>query len=168
MVENVPREYDIEVHQIKQGMENDLTSMATNVSCTELQASYAHTKELNKNSKKKDDHTFKAIMQCDDTAVGTFLVKQFKGSCDKCGKYGHRSVDCQDKQADGKIKGTDGKAADKGRQFNDKCQYCGKHGNRKEECCKRVMEMATSALDKQQDTRVRVDNKDYKRYNELG
>ena len=43
-----------------------------------------------------------------------------------------------------------------------------KHGHKKEECRKRVTEMATSALDKQQDARVGADNEDYESYDELG
>ena len=101
-------------------MENDPTNVTIKVLCTELQVRFACTKETNKNSKKKDGHTLKAIMRYNDAALGTFLVKQFKGSYNKYDKYGHKSIDCQDKQVNDNIKGTDGKAASNGCQFNGK------------------------------------------------
>jgi len=81
---------------------------------------YAHINKSTKNSKKKDKHALKAIMQYDDVALGAFLVKKFKGSCNKCGKYGHKSVDCQDKPTNNTMKGTGDIAEGNAHKFHGK------------------------------------------------
>ena len=58
-------------------MESDPTSVTIKVLRTELQVRYDHIKELNKISKKKDEHALKAVIQYNDAALGVFLVKQF-------------------------------------------------------------------------------------------
>ena len=77
VIAKFPKEYKIEVHQIKHDMESDPTSVTIKVLRTELQVRYDHIKELNKNSKKKDEHALKAVIQYNDATLGVLLVKQF-------------------------------------------------------------------------------------------
>jgi hypothetical protein len=50
----------------------------------------------------------------DETAL---VTHQFKGTCSKCGKYGHKGVDCR-----------------YGMGFTGMCYYCGKTGHTKPDC----------------------------------
>mmetsp|Transcript_812 Transcript_812/g.1694 ORF Transcript_812/g.1694 Transcript_812/m.1694 type:complete len:123 (+) Transcript_812:212-580(+) len=103
-------------------------------------------------------------MKYNGAALGAFLVKQSKGLCNKCRKYGHKSVDCQDKQTDNNMKDTGDITEGK---FHGKCHYCVMNGHKKGECPKRAAEMAANALDEQLDDQVRADEEDIKSYDEL-
>ena len=110
----IPKEYKIEVDQVEHNREKDPAKVTINVLQTILWARFACIKEQNKNSKK------------------TFLVRPFKGSCNKYGRYFHKSIDCQDKQVNNKGIGTGNKAVSKGHQCNNKCHHCGEHTHKKE------------------------------------
>ena len=62
VIANFPKEYEIKIHQIKYDMEKDPTKVTIEVLRTELRARNNRITELNKNSKKKDEHALKAIM----------------------------------------------------------------------------------------------------------
>ena len=57
------------------------------------------------------------------------FVKQFKGTCNKCGKYGHKGADCKSQQSGGT------------RSFSGKCYHCGKQGHRKADCRDRLKKL---------------------------
>ena len=57
--------------------------------------------------------------------------KGFKGTCNFCGKCGHKGVDCfKRKNNEGEAK----PAAETQSKFGGKCWICGKPGHRKSEC----------------------------------
>ena len=58
-----------------------------------------------------------------DKALAAFL-KQYKGNCTKCGKYGHKSAYCPEK-----LKGADDQAVPMYRQFKGNCFWRGKKGH---------------------------------------
>jgi hypothetical protein len=80
--------------------------------------------------------TFEALSELDKTALAAF-IKQFKGLCNKCGKYGHKSADC--KTNNNKDDNHNNKS---GGNNNIKCFYCGKFGHKKVDCRKRKADIA--------------------------
>ena len=74
-----------------------------------------------------------------DTAFAAY-IKQFKGTCRNCGKYGHKSDSCPDKKTS-TTNSSDGKQPSGGR-FNGKCHYCGIYGHKKIDCKKLRSEIA--------------------------
>ena len=72
----------------------------------------------------------------------SLFVKQFKGLCNKCVKFGHKGADCQSNG----VKSTDKTEKSPG-LFNGKCYFCGFRGHRKADCKlrKQKQEMADVA-----------------------
>jgi gag-polypeptide of LTR copia-type len=58
------------------------------------------------------------------------MQKRFKGTCNKCGKKGHKAEDCWSKDNE---KVEDGGTA----RFNGKCHYCKKVGHKEQDCFKK-------------------------------
>ena len=54
------------------------------------------------------------------------FAKQFKGTCNNCGQYGHKGVDCPQKTRTRKPEGRD-----QGKLI---CWYCGEEGHTREKC----------------------------------
>jgi gag-polypeptide of LTR copia-type/Zinc knuckle len=61
----------------------------------------------------------------EDTGFVGQFKKQFKGRCNKCGRYGHKSNDCKSDQLNG---------------FKGKCNYCGILGHKENDCRKKKRE----------------------------
>eukprot|EP00435_Cladocopium_sp_Y103_P054329 s305_g17.t1 len=65
---------------------------------------------------------------------------KFEGTCNNCGKYGHRSRDCWSVPAKGQSGGKgasssrSASASPKKEKFTGKCNYCGKPGHKKADC----------------------------------
>ena len=68
------------------------------------------------------------------------MTVKFDGTCNNCGKHGHRSRDCWSKPKGGKgqpASSTSRSASSspkKGEKFNGKCNNCGKVGHKKADC----------------------------------
>ena len=63
----------------------------------------------------------------DDAALAAF-VKQFKGTCNNCGQYGHKKVNCPE------LATSDESESPKLRKFKGKYFYCGKQGHMARNC----------------------------------
>ena len=69
--------------------------------------------------------------------MALYASSQFKGTCNFCGKYGHKAVDCKQKKKKGKDnkKNQDNKKdKDKKKKFTGKCIYCDKVGHKWQDC----------------------------------
>jgi Reverse transcriptase (RNA-dependent DNA polymerase)/gag-polypeptide of LTR copia-type len=81
-----------------------------------------------------------------EKAFAGFGKGQFKGRCHKCGKQGHKSVDCYSKfpkkNDDGQSKGNYKKNGGSSGGFKGECHYCHKPGHKKSECRKRQADLA--------------------------
>ena len=65
-------------------------------------------------------------------AEDALISTQFKGMSRKCGKYGHKGVDCPEKKLETPSSNTTGT-----KKFNGNCRYCGKKGHKEAECRKK-------------------------------
>ena len=63
--------------------------------------------------------------------------KQFKGTCNKCGKIGHKACECRSETNHDKSKPDKGKMKKK---FPGKCCNCGLHGHKRQDCRKKAKE----------------------------
>jgi hypothetical protein len=61
---------------------------------------------------------------------------RWKGKCNKCGKQGHKAVDCRSNGA----RANKDKAGKGGKQFDGKCHYCQKTGHHASNCFKKKRE----------------------------
>ena len=66
---------------------------------------------------------------------GSKGLRGFKGTCNFCGTYGHKGVDCFKRKNNG---GDAKPAAEAQSKFGDKCWICGMPGHRKSECCRNL------------------------------
>ncbi len=73
--------------------------------------------------------------------VALVASQQFKGKCNHCGKYGHKAVNCRERNRVPKEKETakDGKPP---ARFTGECFYCHKKGHRAADCFKKKADVA--------------------------
>ena len=90
----------------------------------ELRIKYA----VLKNRAKKEENESDSEESDDETAEEKAMrayYQPFKGKCHKCGKMGHKSYQCDEKEAN---------SNERSRKFNGKCHQCGKYGHKKVDC----------------------------------
>ena len=91
-----------------------------------------------------------AAMDQDEVAA---WVKTFKGTCNKCDKYGNKGSDCpgqasnQGAAGGSKNNNNNGGKGKKKRKFNGKCHNCGKWGHVKADCRSLKRDQANLAQD---------------------
>ena len=141
VLNNLPVEYDLVTIDLEKKLMNTGSGALTIEETSDaLGARYSVLHERSTDVKKRDK------------ALAAFM-KQFKGMCRNCGKYGHKSSDCPDRK-DGERPATAGTQAStvtsesdtKKRKFRGQCWSCGKYGHTKMECPK-LQNMANQALD---------------------
>ena len=95
---NLPEEYEVTVNNIS----NDIKA-SRNISVEDvreqLNARFDWIKDHAKESERSPNEKalaelFGKLDKLDEAGLVAF-VKRFKGSCNKCGKYGHKGVDCR-------------------------------------------------------------------------
>ena len=172
-VAKLDSDYDIVVHQIEHDIENDLISITLEALKTELRSRYAHLKDQWKKLDVADEHALSTVMGYDEEAWVAFL-KQFKGSCNACRKYGHKIVDCPDRKpaahstSGNKAAGSNvGGSENGGSRIKGKCDHCGIYGHMKQDCRKRIAEMASGALGEKVDHGGAM-SEDISSFDELG
>ena len=141
VLENLPEEYKVVVQGLKDKLKDPLTAPTIEQICTKLNVRYKRL--IGKAEKIEEEQAFVAF------------CKQFKGTCNTCGKYGHKGLDCPERKennSEGKNEGTGGKD----RLSNDmkskiRCYYCKKKGHMKADCRKwkatKAAEQAKNAID---------------------
>ena len=102
---------------------------------------------LREELRRRYDSDIKDNMSEDEEESDTALfAKQFKGRCHRCGKWGHKSTECKDK--DNKGKGGATKTNGGGNKNSKKCTHCGRTGHLIDQCWKKQKEdKATLATD---------------------
>jgi hypothetical protein len=85
----------------------------------------------------------------------------FKGNCNKCGKRGHKAVDCKSKAKKGEDKkpasGNSGSTESKPDMSNVSCNYCKEKGHMKDTCPKLAAKKAKAEADKGEVGLISVD-----------
>jgi len=117
ILNNLPSEYDV----ILDGLENRLTlDDADNDKLTVEDI----REKLNMRYERIKQHEKYEMENEHEKALKASVY--FKGTCHNCGKYGHKSAFCPDKDGDGEKKGNG--------RLNGTCHYCGKRGHHQREC----------------------------------
>ena len=93
-------------------------------------------------------------------------MSNFKGNCNKCGKYGHKSVDCPSNNPQNNGNGNGNREAGTPKvPFKGKCHHCGKYGHKKFECnTRKAEEKGACAKDEDED----VEMQDNESIDEIG
>ena len=80
---------------------------------------------------------------------------RWKGKCNKCGKQGHKAVDCRSNGNGANKSKTGNKSGGGGKKFDGKCHYCQRTGHRASDCFKKKRdqggEQANAAKDSDKD-----------------
>jgi len=119
IIGNLPKEYDIEVHEFETMMDDGNKSLDVEFIKKKLKTKYDKM-NLNEEKEEEKEETNKSL-----------ITGRFKGRCFNCGKYGHKASDCR-------LKGNDRDTNDKRRKsFNGKCSYCGIYGHHVDNCWKK-------------------------------
>jgi hypothetical protein len=105
-----------------------------------MQAHYRYLQKLggkdNDNRGEEAEHALQA---------GHGYKKQFKGKCNKCGKWGHKASDCGKQHSNKSRFYTKGQNGGDKPKFNGNCNYCGKPGHKEFQCFKKKREEGESA-----------------------
>ena len=129
--------YDIAVNELESQLVADSTKVDTELVRTKFRQAYERSKEQDKRSftGKRGEKAFSALMdameELDEKAMAAF-IKQFKGTCNGCGEYGHKKANCPQGNGDGE-------------KINGLCFYCGRGRHKKKDCEKRMADMAAKA-----------------------
>ena len=120
ILNNVPKDYDIEVSKFEDKLENGTLTLETIRSGFNLRF-----EKNNEDAGEKEE---------EETALGAF-AKQFKGKCWKCGTYGHKGADCKKSgKGNNNGKGNNGSNNNGGGRFSGQCHYCKKPGHKIADC----------------------------------
>ena len=131
---NLPEGYEVTVNDISNDIKANRNISVEDVR-EQLNARFDWIKDHAKESERSPNEKALAELfgKLDEAALVAF-VKRFKGSCNKCGKYGHKGVDCR---GGGSKKSPTFKSQDDtNERFKGKCFYCGIIGHRKIDCKK--------------------------------
>ena len=133
ILSNVPEEYEVVVSKIEE-------KLKTSPSALQLEdfrfKRIQKNKEETSTEKRLSSITLEALSELDETALAAF-IKQFKGLCNKCGKYGHKDADCKTNKNE-----DDNHNNESGGNSKNKCFYCGKFGHQKVDCRKQKADIA--------------------------
>lgn len=139
---NVPEEYEMVVQSLQRnvGLDPSTNPNATTITKVreELTLRYDRLKKHRRQSNIPDgDRAMMAAIQngMDEMVLAAFL-KQFKGLCNNCGKYGHKGADCKKKS--GSSGGDTNNNNNNGgtKRFRGNCFHCGINGHKKQDCYK--------------------------------
>ncbi len=129
---NLPEEYEVAVSKLEEKLKDSRNPLELEDVREELNSRFERiTKHA---AESKDDKALMAVLEEEDIDIEkafAAFVKQFKGLCNKCGKYGHKGADCKEESNNN----NDNNQSSSGKR-RVKCNYCGKFGHVKDECRK--------------------------------
>ena len=118
ILNNLPKDYEISQAKLEDRLGDDIDPLTIEEIRTELNLKF---QRMNLNRVVDDD---------EDEEETALFAGNFKGTCYKCGKIGHKKIDCQEYQ-ENDLSGTR-------RNFNnwsnEKCAHCGKMGHISDKC----------------------------------
>jgi hypothetical protein len=127
VLNNLTEEYEYDVSYLERLKDDELTIEKVREELS-LRYERLHNKRSDNNDKEKEE-----------TAL--YAGSKFKGKCIKCGKYGHKAVNCH-----GSNKPSDGSNAEADKKKNIiKCFYCDKPGHKISQCYKKKKDESEKA-----------------------
>jgi len=131
MLNNLPKDYEVQISKLEERFSSTMNPLTIRDMQNELNLKYARLKCQSE------------VQTEDDQALVAF--RQFKGKCTNCGKFGHKSSECQSKNggknetnADKMKKLKNVKNKEKGLDKKDKshiqCFNCGEMGHYQSKC----------------------------------
>eukprot|EP00956_Cyclotella_meneghiniana_P039716 scaffold177807_cov69-Cyclotella_meneghiniana.AAC.1 len=133
ILSNLPEEYEVVVSKMEEKLKETPCTLTLEDVRNDLNSRFKRIlkhEEETTNDKGLSARTIEQLAELDETALAAF-IKQFKGLCNRCGKYGHKGVDCKHSQ------NNDSAGYDKDRGNRGQCYYCGKFGHQKADCRQR-------------------------------
>ena len=131
---NLPESYEGQVSAIEKDLTIDPTTATIDKIRDTLNLRYARIQKTRDAAPKNDQEralsAISATMKSMNTDELVFFAKQFKGLCNKCGKFGHKGADCRNSRY------TNNSAGNKVGEveFHGKCFHCGVRGHMKADC----------------------------------
>jgi len=134
ILEIVPSKYDNVVENLEKRLDNLSEPLLLEEVRSDLMLKYTKLKlrakeggEKGFDSDSEDDDDESALVAGGGGNGNKWNSNKFKGFCNKCGKQGHKAIDCKENVS-----------SDNGsKRFNEKCYYCGVWGHRKSDCHKK-------------------------------
>jgi len=128
VLNNLPPEYEIVQAKLEELLSNN--ELTVDKIRTELNLKFQRMSPKHKQGRDNESENEETAL------VG------FKGECRKCGKYGHKAVNCRqkDNNKDNNSKSSNSNSNnknEKGKGFSGKCNYCGIRGHKEEKCWKK-------------------------------
>mmetsp|Transcript_5434 Transcript_5434/g.9894 ORF Transcript_5434/g.9894 Transcript_5434/m.9894 type:complete len:659 (-) Transcript_5434:1478-3454(-) len=174
---NLADAYAVPVQKLEGDMDTDPKSVTIETVRTKLNAQYLCIKKKARRNRRNQstpahDQALMAmadyIATMSQSEVAAF-VKTFKGTCHKCGKYGHKGADCRGgkKADDGNDSSNDNGGNPGKKQFSGRCNNCGKWGHTRKFCKSLKQDTANLAQGGWEDDN-QVSDYDCKSINKLG
>jgi len=129
VLHNLPSEYDTVVESGTK--ELDKQSLTIDQLKQDLQIKYKLIQKKTGSPVESNPSSENAALSAANNGKKFKFKKQFKGNCNKCGKYGHKASDCRSNPNNNQQprQGTNNK-----QRFNGKCHNCGKWGHKASDC----------------------------------
>ena len=146
VLNNLPKEYDVVIAKVEDRLGATSNPLTIEELRDELSRRYERMRMKNRSSRNDSDSESEG-----NDEIGMF-AGGFKGKCHNCGKQGHRSRDCKEKQGkkSGQKDKKEGYQSRKGsgdsrnKRFEGTCWYCKKGGHKAQACRKRLAEEGKS------------------------
>ena len=128
IINNLNQDYDMELKMLEEQIDNTEKPLTIDKMRTKLSTQFKRLKKMR--SRHYDSSSD------EEEGYALYAGGKFKGRCHKCGKWGHKSVDCRSKKQDGGGGYNNNKKRKKGNfnKFTGRCHYCNKVGHKKSEC----------------------------------
>ena len=125
---SLPPEYEVAVSVLEDKLMDDAQKCDIKTVRQKLNERFEQLKKQRRDENSSQSDAAKALAAFDgnEEAIKAFaaFMKQFKGTCNKCGEYGHKGADCNKKPAASK------KMSSGSGSFSGKCYHCGIKGRR--------------------------------------
>ena len=138
ILSNLPEEYEVAVSELENKLRN--TSIPLDMEEVRIVLGNRYNR-ITKNAENAAQEKAFAAFQ-----------KQYKGTCRKCGEYGHKSENCPNNKTSPTESGT----STKSKKFKGNCNYCHKWGHKAVDCRKKKSDLAK----KQEKAKLAVGNEE--------
>ena len=128
IMNNLPSAYDGLMENLEDKLDSALDPLTISVLRDKISEKYERIKRRHGVRDYESDS--------EDEEERALFAKTFKGRCRKCGKFGHKAVQCESdttKAPRNPSQGRDGGGSNRVK-FKGKCNHCGKYGHKEAQC----------------------------------